>query len=229
MGLMGIDRFGEQGDTRESARANLSDALVRAMVARDALTQQHSERVQRYALTLAHEAGITDGLLLDAIDRAALLHDIGKLGIPDAVLQKAGPLTADEYAQVKAHSTIGADILTAAGCPSSLTRIVRHHHENFDGTGYPDRLRGEAIPIGARVVAIVDCYDAMTSDRPYRRATSHASAVAMIHARRGTSYDADIVDAFLRIESHLRSGAPRARVRRAATRASSAWLGARAV
>jgi len=227
----GSDRFGERSEAFDNARPSLSDALVGAMVARDALTQQHSDRVQRYAIALAREAGITDRLLLDAIDGAALLHDIGKLGIPDVVLQKTGPLTPDEYGQVKAHVTIGADILTAAGFQSSLTRIVRHHHENWNGTGYPDRLRGEAIPIGARVVAIVDCYDAMTSDRPYRRAMSHASAVAMIHERRGTSYDAGIADAFLRIASHLRSGAPRtgARRPRTRTRANAAWLGARAV
>ena len=104
------------------------------MAARDELTQQHSQRVQRYALALAREAGITDGLLLDAIDGAALLHDIGKLGVPDRVLQKPGPLTRDEYDQVKQHAAIGADILTAAAFPSPLARIVRHHHENWDGT-----------------------------------------------------------------------------------------------
>lgn len=203
------------------------------MAARDGLTQQHAQRVQRYALALAREAGITDGLLLEAIDRAALLHDIGKLGVPDAVLQKPGPLTRDEYDQVKAHAIIGADILTAASFPSRLALIVRHHHENWDGTGYPDGLRGEAIPVGARVLAIVDCYDALTSGRPYRRALSHGSAVAMIHERRQTMYDADFADAFLRIVPHLRSGPAREGAREGAarpqTRADTPWLEARAV
>ena len=118
--------------------------------------------------------------MLAAIDAAALLHDIGKLGIPDRLLHKPGPLTPDEYDQVKQHAIIGADILSAMAFPGPLALIVRHHHENWDGTGYPDGLRGEAIPIGARVLAIVDCYDALTSDRPYRRALSHERAVAMI-------------------------------------------------
>ena len=175
------------------------------MAARDGLTQQHAERVQRWALALARESGITDTLALDAISGAAILHDIGKLGVPDRVLQKPGPLTRDEYDRVKEHVTIGADILTAAAFPVSLALIVRHHHENWDGTGYPDGLRGEAIPVGARVLAVVDCFDALTSDRPYRRALTHGSAMAMIRERRGTMYDGDIADAFVRIVRHERS------------------------
>jgi putative nucleotidyltransferase with HDIG domain len=199
------------------------------MMARDRLTQLHSQRVQGSALALAKEAGITDGPTLDALSGAALLHDIGKLGIPDFVLQKPGPLTRNEYEQVKQHAIIGADILTAAAFPAALALIVRHHHENWDGTGYPDRLRGSAIPLGARVLAVVDCYDALTSDRPYRRALSHGSAIAMIHERRGTMYDADIADAFLRIVQELRSGLPRASTDRLQTRADTPWLAARVV
>ena len=199
------------------------------MSARDGLTQQHALRVQRCAVVMAREAGVTDGLLLEAIEGAALLHDIGKLGIPDVVLQKPGPLTPDEYDQVKEHVTIGADILTAAAFPTSLVAIVRHHHENWDGTGYPDRLRGAAIPIGARLLAIVDCYDALTSDRPYRRALSHGSAVAMIHERRGTMYDSDLADAFLRIVPHMRFESLREGAGRPQTRADTPWLEARAV
>ncbi|MBZ5558934.1 MAG: HD domain-containing protein [Acidobacteriia bacterium] len=209
--------------------SRLSEALARTMTARDGLTQQHSQRVQRWALALAHETGITDSAILEAIGGAALLHDIGKLGIPDLVLQKPGPLTRDEYDRVKAHVTIGADILTAAAFPSSLALIVRHHHENWDGTGYPDRLRGEDIPIGARVIAVVDCYDALTSDRPYRRALSHGSAVAMIHERRGTMYDVNLADAFLGIVQHLRDGAAREGADRPRTRANPSWLEATAV
>jgi putative nucleotidyltransferase with HDIG domain len=207
----------------------LSDALVRTMTARDGSTQQHSQRVQRCAVALAREAGITDCLMLEAIDGAALLHDIGKLGIPDLVLQKPGPLTRDEYDRVKQHVVIGADILLAAAFPGPLALIVRHHHENWDGTGYPDGLQEQAIPIGARVLAIVDCYDALTSDRPYRRALSHGSAVAMIHERRGTMYDPDIADAFLRIVQRMRSGSGREGTVRAQTRVPTPGLVARAV
>jgi putative nucleotidyltransferase with HDIG domain len=205
------------------------EALARAMTARDGLTHQHAERVQGYALALAREAGITDYPMLEAIDVAALLHDIGKLGIPDRVLHKPGPLTPDEYEQVKQHVIIGADILSAVTFPGPLAHIVRHHHENWDGTGYPDRLQGEAIPLGARVLAIVDCYDALTSDRPYRRALSHGCAVAMIHERRGTMYDPEIADAFLRIVQRLRSTSTREGAGRPQTRVDSLWLEARAV
>jgi putative nucleotidyltransferase with HDIG domain len=210
----------------------LTDALARAMTARDGSTQQHAQRVQRCALALAREAGINDCLMLEAISGAALLHDIGKLGVPDLVLQKPGPLTRDEYERVKEHAIIGADILTAAAFPSSLALIVRHHHENWDGTGYPDRLRGQAIPVGARVLAVVDCYDALTSDRPYRRALSHDSAVAMIHERRATMYDAEIADAFLRIihhVQHLRFESPQEGADRPLANANAPWLEARAV
>jgi putative nucleotidyltransferase with HDIG domain len=211
----------DQRDAVANRFPGLSDALARAMTARDGLTQQHARRVQRGALALAREAGITDGQMLEAIDGAALLHDIGKLGIPDLVLQKPGPLTVDEYDCVKQHVIIGADILSAAAFPGALALIVRHHHENWDGTGYPDGLRGHAIPVGARVLAIVDCYDALTSDRPYRRALSHASAVSMIHERRGRMYDPEIADGFLRIVQGMRSASARESAGRRRTRSSS--------
>jgi len=204
------------------------EALARAMTARDGLTHQHAQRVQRYAVALARETGIGGSQMLGAIEVAALLHDIGKLGIPDRVLHKPGPLTPDEYDQVKQHAIIGADILAAIAFPRPLPLIVRHHHENWDGSGYPDRLRGKAIPLGARVLAIVDCYDALTSDRPYRRALSHGCAVAMIDERRATMYDPDIADAFLRIVQRLRS-APSREAGRPQTRAVESCLEARAV
>jgi putative nucleotidyltransferase with HDIG domain len=205
------------------------EALARAMMARDGLTHQHAQRVQRFAVTLAGEAGIRSYSMLEAIDVAALLHDIGKLGIPDRVLHKPGPLTREEYDQVKQHVIIGADILSAVAFPGPLALIVRHHHENWDGTGYPDGLQGEAIPIGARVLSIVDCYDALTSDRPYRRALSHGCALAMIHERRGTMYDPTIADAFMRIVQRLRTAPVRDGAGRAQTRVDSLWLEARAV
>jgi putative nucleotidyltransferase with HDIG domain len=205
------------------------EALARAMMARDGLTHQHAQRVQRFAVTLASEAGIRSYSMLEAIDVAALLHDIGKLGIPDRVLHKPGPLTQEEYDQVKQHVIIGADILSAFAFPGPLALIVRHHHENWDGTGYPDGLQGEAIPIGARVLSIVDCYDALTSDRPYRRALSHGCALAMIHERRGTMYDPTVTDAFMRIVQRLRTAPVRDGAGRAQTRVDSLWLEARAV
>jgi putative nucleotidyltransferase with HDIG domain len=196
---------------REDSSRTIIEALARAMTARDGFTHQHAQRVQRYAAALAAAAGIDDRRMLEAIEGAALLHDIGKLGIPDRLLQKPGPLTPDEYDQVKQHAIIGADILSAMAFPGPLAQIVRHHHENWDGTGYPDGLRGEAIPIGARVLAIVDCYDALTSDRPYRRALPPDRAATMILERRGTMYEPAIANAFLRIVDQLRSAPDRER------------------
>jgi putative nucleotidyltransferase with HDIG domain len=210
--------------------ANLMvEALSRALAARDGSTHEHSQRVQRYALALAREIGITDALTIDAIWIAALLHDIGKLSIPDDLLNKPGPLTKEEYDQVKQHVVIGADILSAVSFPALLSLIVRHHHENWDGTGYPDGLHGEGIPLGARVLAVVDCYDALTSDRPYRRALSHGCAIAMIHDGRSTLYDANVVDAFLSIVPRLRIGSVKETAGRPRTRVSARVLHARAV
>ena len=177
--------------------------LARAMAAHDRSTYEHAQRVQRYALALAREAGIGDAAQLETIDIAAHLHDIGKLRIPEGLLHKPGPLTRDEYDRVKQHAIIGAGILSTAGLRESVALLVRHHHENWDGTGYPDRLGSNAIPIGARVLSVADCYDALTSDRPYRRALSHEYAVAMILERRGSMYDPDVVDAFERIVQAL--------------------------
>ena len=204
-------------------------ALARAMSAHDRLTYEHAQRVQRYALVLAREAGISDAPLLEAINIAALLHDIGKLGIPNRLLNKPALLTSDEYDQVKQHAVIGAEILSAAAFPDFLALLVRHHHENWDSTGYPDGIRGEAIPLGARVLAIADCYDALTSDRPYRAALSHASAMAMIQQRRGSMYDADLVDAFLRIVERTRFGPARTGAVRGQSQVNSPWLQKRAV
>jgi putative nucleotidyltransferase with HDIG domain len=195
------------------------EALARAMTARDGFTHAHAQRVQRYAAALAAEANITDERMREAIHAAALLHDIGKLGIPDRLLDKPGPLSADEYDEVKQHAIIGADILSAMAFPGPLALIVRHHHENWDGSGYPDGLRGEAIPIGARVLSIVDCYDALTSDRPYRRSLTHERAMAMILERRGTMHEPDITDAFLRTIDRLRVTPDRERAGAPPTRA----------
>jgi putative nucleotidyltransferase with HDIG domain len=182
-------------------------ALALALDAKYRLTNGHVLRVQHNAVRLAREIGIVDPALLKAIDGAALLHDLGKLGIPDHLLSKPGPLSRFEFDQVKRHVTIGADILSALPSSSPLVAIVRHHHENWDGTGYPDSLRGTAIPVGARVLAVIDCYDALTSERPYRRALTRERAIAIIRARSGTIADPFVVAAFLRIESELTSGA----------------------
>ena len=198
------------------------EAMAQAMTARDESTHKHAQRVRRYAVALAGEVCLSDPRMMDAIDAAALVHDIGKLGVDDRLLQKPGPLTPDEYEKVKQHVIIGADMLTAVSFPG-LAVIVRHHHENWDGSGYPDGLRGESIPLGARVLSVVDCYDALTSNRPYRPALSHACAMTMIQERRGTMYDPAIADAFLRIVQRLQGVGGRDLTGDLQSRARAVW------
>jgi putative nucleotidyltransferase with HDIG domain len=181
------------------------DALGRIVATRDPATSEHALRVQRLSVSVAQGADLGDDLLIAAIHAAAPLHDIGKLAIPDRVLHKPGPLSPDEYELVKRHAAFGAEILEGVALGRPLTRIVRHHHENWDGSGYPDRLRGDAIPLGARVLAVVDCYDALTSERPYREALAHCEALEIIVARRGTMYDPAILDVFVRVVQRLRA------------------------
>ena len=159
--------------------------LARAIDARDQVTHGHIRRVQVYAIALAKRLGITDALLLKAIEAAALLHDLGKLRVPEQILNKPGRLTSIEFERIKSHSQAGAEILASIEFPYPVVPIVKHHHENWDGSGYPDGLAGTNIPIGARVLAVVDCFDALTSDRPYRGALPDAAANQILVERRG--------------------------------------------
>lgn len=190
------------------------------MATRDMATFEHAKRVRRYATALATKAGLGDPELLRAIETAALFHDVGKLAIPDRLLTKPGPLTREEYDHVKQHAAIGADLLAGLSLSGPLALLVRHHHEHWDGTGYPGRLRGEDIPAGARALAIADCYDAMTSDRPYRRAMGHTAAMTMMSQRRGTMFDPRMTDTFFQIVQGLRPVSANARpaVRRPVSR-----------
>lgn len=197
--------FGRVDDAqRHVARVNqlyLStvSALSTAIEAKDGVTSDHIHRVQAYAMGLARALNITDPATLHAIEAAALLHDTGKLGIPEHILNKPGKLTPTEFETMKSHVTLGADILSAIDFPYPVVPIVRAHHENWDGTGYPEGLRGQDIPIGARILSVVDCFDALVSDRPYRPAMSAAAAVEIIRERRGGMYDPLVVDAFLQV------------------------------
>ena len=132
-----------------------------------------------------------------------LLHDMGKLSVPGFILNKPGELTPAEFERIKQHVTVAAQILSHVDFPYPVASVVRHHHERWDGTGYPDGLKGDAIPIGARIMAVVDCYDALTSHRPYRPAVSGVQALQMIVERSGSAYDPRVVDAFVSvIEDH---------------------------
>jgi len=143
--------------------------LSTAIDARDDVTPRHVRRVQHGTLALARELGVTDEDTLCGLEAAALLHDTGKIAVPEHILNKPGRLTASEFETMKRHAPIGAQILASIEFPYPVAPIVRHHHENWDGTGYPDGLKGEEIPLGARILSVVDCFDALTSDRPYRR------------------------------------------------------------
>jgi putative nucleotidyltransferase with HDIG domain len=173
------------------------EALAQAVDAKDQVTHDHVRRVQNRAVELARGLGVDDEGEVQAIKAASLLHDVGKLAIPEHILNKPGRLTAAEYEIMKRHAPIGADILSVIDFPYPVAPIVRHHHENWDGTGYPDGLSGDRIPIGARILAVVDCFDALTSDRPYRPRLEDADALKVIADRRGTMYDPKVVDAFL--------------------------------
>lgn len=175
------------------------ETLAMAIDAKDQITHGHIRRVQSYAVGLAKCIGVNDEKLIKAIEAAALLHDTGKLAIPEYILNKPGKLSAVEFEQMKQHANIGADILSAIDFPYPVVPIVRHHHENWDGTGYPQGLKGTDIPIGARILSVVDCFDALTSDRPYRPRLSDDMALQILRQRRGSMYDPLVVDAFARV------------------------------
>jgi putative nucleotidyltransferase with HDIG domain len=179
------------------------ETLATAIDAKDQVTHGHIRRVQQWALALASELGLSDPSQLKAIEAAALLHDMGKLVVPEHILNKPGRLTPGEFEKMKLHASVGADILSSVRFPYPVVPIVRYHHENWDGTGYPTGLRGVEIPIGARILAVVDCFDALTSDRPYRRRLSDEDAIAILLQRRGSMYDPLVLDTFLQVKDKL--------------------------
>mgnify|MGYP005842406723 CR=1 FL=1 len=175
-------------------------ALAEAIDAKDAYTRGHSERVAVYASRLGRQMGLrTD--LIERIYFAGLLHDVGKIGVPDAIITKPDRLTPEEYEEIKKHPEIGAKILEPVEFLHSIVPCVRHHHEWYDGcsAGYPDRLAGDQIPLPSRVIVVADTVEAMTSDRPYRKALSIEIVVDELRKYSGTQFDPVVVDAFLRL------------------------------
>jgi putative nucleotidyltransferase with HDIG domain len=179
------------------------ETLAMAIDAKDDVTHSHVRRVQAYAVGLARALDVADEPTLKAIEAAALLHDTGKLAVPEHILNKPGKLTAAEFERMKQHVDVGADILTLVDFPYPVVPIVRAHHENWDGSGYPRGVRGADIPIGARILSVVDCFDALTSDRPYRRRMTDAAAIDILLERRGRMYDPAVVDMFIRIYKNI--------------------------
>lgn len=168
------------------------EALALAIEAKDHATHNHLERVQAYAIEIGKELGLSDAEL-NALRAAALLHDIGKLAVPEHIISKPGKLTREEFEKMKIHPVVGAEILERVRFPYPVTPIVHSHHEKWDGTGYPDGLKGEEIPIGARILAAVDCLDALASDRQYRRALALEDAMKKVKEESGRSFDPKVV------------------------------------
>lgn len=179
------------------------ETLAMAIDAKDQITHGHIRRVQLYAVRLARALGVTDESLIKAIEAAALLHDMGKLAVPEYILNKPGKLTTAEFEKMKVHASVGADILSAIDFPYPVVPIVRHHHESWNGTGYPDGLAGTDIPIGARILSVVDCFDALTSDRPYRPRLSDEASLSILIERRATMYDPLVVDTFIKVHAEI--------------------------
>jgi putative nucleotidyltransferase with HDIG domain len=176
-------------------------ALANAIAARHAYTADHSVRLTEWAVATAKELGCAEEEI-EALRWAALLHDLGKIGVPDELLLKPGPLTEEEWTVMKRHPEIGARIVAPVKKLSAAASIIRAHHERWDGTGYPDGLKGEEIPLGARILAVVDAYGAMIDERSYRPAKSPEEAVTELKRCAGTQFDPQVVEAFLRVLGH---------------------------
>jgi len=173
-------------------------ALATALEARVVETHGHTERVVAYCLRLGRQIGLSCSDMI-SLEYGALLHDVGEIGVPDAILRKAGPLTEEEWIHVRRHVEYGAEILTGIDFLEGAAHVVAQHHERYDGSGYPRGLVGEDICVGARIFAVADTFDAMTSDRPYRDAYPVDEAAKEIIAGSGTRFDPSVVNAFSEI------------------------------
>jgi putative two-component system response regulator len=189
--LMRLKRYTDELDSAESVILSLGLTIE----ARDPSTEGHCQRLAAYAMALGECLGLADDQLV-ALNRGGFLHDVGKIGIPDAVLLKAGRLTASEYALMQQHTAIGDKLCSELRLLEDVRPIVRHHHERPNGTGYPDQLQGDDIPLLARILSVVDVYDALTTERSYKPALSSAHAIRELReeAARGWKFDAIVED-----------------------------------
>ncbi len=192
----------QQREDLRVAHLGTFHALASAVDARDSDTGDHSGRVASYAVATARRLGLGPEAIAE-LKIAAELHDIGKIGVPDTVLMKPGPLTSGEWELMRQHAIIGSSILHSTPLSEGIKQAVRHVHERWDGRGYPDQLTGEAIPLFARILAVADAFEAMTSDRPYRRALSPARALSELQRMRSAQFDPAIVDALCAVASQV--------------------------
>jgi putative nucleotidyltransferase with HDIG domain len=185
-------------DDLRSLFYNTVETLVRTIQAKDQYTSGHSTRVSRYALLIAEKLGLTTKEK-HQLYLASMLHDIGKIGVPDDLLHRPGRLSDTEMDRVRSHVQLGASMIEMLGEMHPIVPLIRHHHESWDGSGYPDGMKGEEIPLISRIIAVADMYDAMTSDRPYRRRRTHDEAVEEVKRTAGTKLDPRVSEAFLQV------------------------------
>src|SRR6516164_4700363 len=190
----------EQRHVQEVSDLHLAtiEALALAIDAKDQTAQTHIRRVQVYAAGLARALGMTDNEI-HGVKTAALLHDIGKLAVPEHILSKPGPLTQEEFQKIRIHPEVGAEIIAAVPFPYPVAPLILSHHERWDGKGYPKGLSGEEIPIGARILTVVDYFAAVTTERPYHKALSHESAIGLLKHEAGRALDPMLVDIFVQM------------------------------
>jgi len=181
-------------------------SLAQVIEAKDRTTRGHLDRTQTYGLALARR--VDPSLATEELGYGFFLHDIGKVGIPEQILCKRGPLSAEEWDVMRTHPLVGAQIVAPIAFLRGAVDLVRHHHERFDGTGYPDGLRGEEIPLAARVFSVADSFDAMTSDRPYRGAMGIERALAEIEGGAGSQFDPEVVRIFVQMMHEDPPGLP---------------------
>ncbi|MEA1928073.1 MAG: HD domain-containing protein, partial [Candidatus Auribacterota bacterium] len=187
----------EQSKNIQSSFIKSIESLARTLEARDPETRDHSRRVTEYSVRTAEVMGMPSGEI-EMIRVAAALHDIGKIGIRDTILDNNHSLRKEEREHIKRHPLIAAEILGPIDELKDIIKLIKHHHENYDGTGYPDGISGENIPLGSRIIAVADTFDAITSTRPYRKAQSEAFAIKEIKEHSGEQFDPEVVSAFLK-------------------------------
>ena len=184
----------------EEAHFETINSMSEAIEARDEYTKNHGDRLVEYATSIAAKLGL-NGIAIRDIKYGAVLHDVGKIGIRDSVLNKQGKLTDEEYSEIKKHPETGFNLLKKIKFLAPVANIILHHQERYDGKGYPEGLKGDSIPIGSRIIAVIDTFDAMTTDRPYRKALPKENALQEIKNCSGTQFDPKIVNVFLKVIS----------------------------